>query len=84
MLFIPRTETNVVLRSPTRALIIDTKYYQHTLSGRSDQGKLHSENLYQLFAYLKNAEAMDAVYKEAEGMLLYPTVQQPSDESFTV
>jgi len=27
---------------------------------------------------------MDAVHKEAEGMLLYPTVQQASDESFTV
>ena len=82
--FIPRMETDVVLRSPTRAIIIDTKYYQHTLSGQYDQGKFRSTHLYQLFAYLKNAEAMDAVYKEAEGMLLYPTVQQALDESFTV
>jgi 5-methylcytosine-specific restriction enzyme subunit McrC len=77
-------ETDVVLRSPTKAIIIDTKYYQHTLSGQFDQGKFRFTHLCQLFAYLKNAQAMDAVYKEAEGMLLYPTVQQALDESFMV
>lgn len=65
--FIPRMETDVVLRSPTRAIIIDTKYYQHTLSGQYDRGKFRSTHLYQLFAYLKNAEAMDAVYKTPKG-----------------
>ena len=65
MLFIPRMETDVVLQSPTRAIIIDTKYYQHTLRGQYDQGKFRSTHRYQLFAYLKNAEAMDAVYKDA-------------------
>lgn len=82
--FIPRMETDVVLRSPTRSVIIDTKYYQQTLRGQYKREKFISGHLYQLFAYLKNAAVMDKVFEQAEGMLLYPTVQQELDESFTV
>jgi hypothetical protein len=47
--------------------------------GIHEHGKssLHSENLYQMFSYLKNAEALGGPYRYAEGILLYPTVGDP-------
>ena len=37
---------------------------------------MRSENLYQIFAYLKNLEARGGQDATAAGMLLYPTVDQ--------
>ena len=39
-----------------------------------DKEKIYSQNLYQIFAYLKNIEAKDDVSKQCSGLLLYPTV----------
>lgn len=44
----------------------------------------HSTNLYQLFAYVKNARMKGPNYEGAEGMLLYPTVAIELDETFSV
>ena len=51
---------DVILESPERRIILDTKYYRDALArGRGfDTGKLHSDNLYQLLAYLRNRHAM--------------------------
>jgi 5-methylcytosine-specific restriction enzyme subunit McrC len=66
--------TDIVLSSPTRQIIIDTKYYHSTLAEHYEKQSLKSENLYQLFAYLRNAEARGPEFRHAEGILLYPTV----------
>lgn len=72
--FLPRMETDITLKSANRRVIIDTKYYTNTLSGND---KIHSANLYQLFAYLKNQEDVnDAISLQCEGLLLYPTTHQ--------
>ena len=56
---IPVMEADVILDSPERRIILDTKYYKDALArGRgSGTGKLHSGNLYQLLAYLRNRQA---------------------------
>lgn len=73
---IPRMEADVILESPNRRIIMDAKFYQEALGGRIG-GKLHSENLYQLLAYLRNREATVVPGAKHEGILLYPTVDQP-------
>ncbi len=73
---LPRMEADVILESPNRRIIMDAKYYQETLGGRYG-GKLHSGNLYQLLAYLRNREATIVPGAQHEGILLYPTVDQP-------
>lgn len=55
-------------------MIIDTKYYAEALQDWRGKKSLRSENLYQLFSYLKNAEAKRGEYRDAEGVLLYPAV----------
>lgn len=72
--FLPTMCTDISLTSPSRKVIIDTKYYVQTLAGRFDPKRVRSEHLYQMFAYLKNAEFKDELGKTCEGILLYPTV----------
>jgi 5-methylcytosine-specific restriction enzyme subunit McrC len=79
---LPIMETDITLRLPNENLIIDTKYYTETLATRVDAAKLHSQNLYQLFAYLMNAHHESN--RATAGMLLYPVVDRQLRESYRV
>ena len=76
---IPVMTADVILESPERRIILDTKYYQDALARRhgTGTGKLHSGNLYQLLAYLRNRQATNPGRPMHEGILLYPEVGQP-------
>ena len=71
---LPRMRPDIHLEKGDQRILIDTKYYAHTLQTHYGKNTIHSENLYQLFSYLKNAEARGSAYKDAEGILLYPAV----------
>lgn len=43
--------------------------------------KFKSENLYQIYAYLRTQEHLSEAHREAEGMLLYPTTERSVDEA---
>lgn len=78
--FLPKMQTDIFLDSPGRKMIIDTKYYRETLNFyHSENGKIHSDNLFQMFAYLKNIEAKGPAYHKCEGILLYPTTSVEYD-----
>ena len=51
-----------------KTLIIDAKYYAHTTQVQYDVHTLHSNNLYQIFTYVKNKATKGG---EVAGMLLY-------------
>ena len=76
---IPVMEADVILESPERRIILDTKYYRDALAlGRgSGTGKLHSRNLYQLLAYVRNRQGTSPGEPVHEGILLYPEVREP-------
>ena len=76
---IPVMDADVIFESAERRIILDTKYYKDTLArGRgSGTGKLHSVNLYQLLAYLRNRQATNSGRPMHEGILLYPEVSEP-------
>ena len=73
---LPRMEADVILEASDRRIIMDAKYYRDSLGGRYG-GKLHSNNLYQLLAYLRNREATEPPGPRHEGILLYPVVDTP-------
>ena len=53
-------------------LIIDAKYYAHTTQVQYDTHTLHSNNLYQIFTYVKNKDIeFGSIPHEVSGMLLY-------------
>ena len=68
---VPRMETDVCLRGPGRAIILDTKFYSQALkAGAYRTPKLPSPNLYQLFTYLRQ-QSCESGWEQAEGVLLY-------------
>jgi len=81
---LPNMRTDVVLQSPGRTIIIDAKYSTDTLRARQGTELYRSSHLYQLFAYLKNAEADDDFPRAVEGLLLYPTTDVQLEDTFEV
>ncbi len=70
--YLPSMQTDITISDGSKKVIIDTKYYSKTLTEYYDSEKIHSANLYQLFAYLLNQEnTEDASSLSAGGMLLY-------------
>lgn len=69
---LPVMQTDITLEHGEKTLIIDAKYYTHTMQVRFDKRSFHSGNLYQIFTYVKNKEAqMQGQPHEVAGMLLY-------------
>ena len=69
---LPVMQSDITLSIGTKVLIIDAKYYAHTTQVQYDKHTLHSNNLYQIFTYVKNkdSEFGDKPH-EVSGMLLY-------------
>ena len=90
--YLPKMHTDITLTYGRKILIIDTKYYQNTLERNKETGNtfLSPDNLYQIFAYVKNKEAFLTKREketnpnaqktppfEVSGMLLYARTQEP-------
>lgn len=66
---LPIMQTDIQLTLNDRVLIIDTKYYSHTMQIQFDKATIHSNNLYQIHTYVTNK---DKKHKgNVDGMLLY-------------
>ena len=69
---LPIMQSDITLFKGNRTLISDAKYYAHNTQTQYDVHTLHSGNLYQIFAYVKNKDAeYGDVPHEVSGMLLY-------------
>lgn len=73
---LPVMQTDIVVSSPERALIIDTKFTPVAFHTRYEQERARSGHLYQIFAYVKNY-ALAHPGENVSGMLLYPVVADP-------
>jgi 5-methylcytosine-specific restriction enzyme subunit McrC len=69
---LPSMITDISLRSPSRTVIVDCKFYRKTLQEYQGSTSIHSGHLYQIFAYLRNVEQLSSQNRLAEGILLYP------------
>lgn len=82
--YLPAMQTDITLLSDNRKVIIDTKYYKEAFSYNRDSKKLNSNNLYQIFSYLKNSECKGEVHKNSEGILLYPKVDEEINLEYVI
>ena len=76
---LPAMRSDITLSARGRVLIIDAKYYKSTMQSNFDKKTVHSGNLYQIFAYVKNKQAVleragESV--EVSGMLLYAATDE--------
>ena len=76
---LPIMQSDVMLSYQGKVLIIDAKYYTQTMQIQYDARTLHSNNLYQIFTYVKNKKSEPTKTPiEVSGMLLYAR----TDEEF--
>ena len=69
---LPKMQSDITLRKGNTVLIIDAKYYSHTMQTNFSKRSLISHNLYQIFTYVKNYSYSFGEYEnKVSGMLLY-------------
>ncbi|WP_073982471.1 5-methylcytosine-specific restriction endonuclease system specificity protein McrC [Actinomyces bouchesdurhonensis] len=76
---LPAMRSDITLSAGGRVLIIDAKYYAATMQRNFDKRTVHSGNLYQIFAYVKNKQAVlehAGESTEVSGMLLYAATDE--------
>ena len=81
---LPSMLTDISLRSLNRTIIIDAKYYSNTLQSNYSSETISSNNLYQIYAYLKNLEFQGGNDANADGILLYPVIDQHLEHSYHI
>lgn len=69
---LPVMQSDIMLEYNDKILIIDAKYYSHMTQSYYDTHTLHSNNLYQIFTYVKNKSIdLNSSANDVSGMLLY-------------
>ena len=66
---LPKMKTDITLQKDEKTLIIDAKYYSHTMQHHFDSNTFHSANMYQIYTYVKNFDKEQT--GNVFGMLLY-------------
>jgi len=62
--------------STGRTVILDTKFTANSLiKNQWGNEMFHSSHLYQMYTYLRTQEHLSDEHREAEGILLYPTIR---------
>ena len=70
-------QSDIHLQRGNTVLIIDAKYYSHTTQVQFDKHTLHSNNLYQIFTYVKNRSYQFGEKENTvSGMLLYAKTEE--------
>jgi 5-methylcytosine-specific restriction enzyme subunit McrC len=77
-------KTDTTLSYGDKTLIIDTKFYSNSMSAYFGKDRYHSNNLYQIYAYVKNLANMRG--RNVSGMLLYAKTDEDRtpDAEFSV
>lgn len=82
--YLPGMQADIVLehRQSGRLVVLDTKFTRKSLQrNRFGKAMFNSDHLYQMYAYLRSQEHLSEPHRAAEGILLYPTVQDTVSET---
>ena len=71
---LPSMQSDIMLKYGDKTLIIDAKYYSHATQVQYGKATLHSQNVYQIFAYVKNEDVGNT--GNVSGMLLYAKTEE--------
>lgn len=72
--FLPSMKSDITLTSDTKTLIIDAKFYSHSIQTNFNKTSYISANLYQIFTYVKNKDACNSGL--VSGILLYAKTEE--------
>lgn len=85
--FLPQMQSDIMLinKANDKTLIIDTKYYSHIMQTNYDTKSYHSNNMYQIFTYVKNYDKNNT--GNVSGILLYAKTDEtvlPDEKPFKI
>lgn len=81
---LPIMQSDIMLTKGNQVLIIDAKYYSHTMQNQYGANTIHSANLYQIFTYVKNKEQeFNDKNHTVSGMLLYARTDEQAQPDGT-
>lgn len=66
---LPIMQSDIILRENEKSLIIDAKYYSKMMQERYGVYTIHSNNLYQIYTYVKNYDKHKT--SQVSGLILY-------------
>ncbi len=78
--YLPTMKTDIFLRMNEKILILDAKYYTHSMTTYYDKSSIHSHNLYQIFTYVKNQDKDNT--GNVAGLLVYAKTQEDITPDF--
>lgn len=78
--YLPKMETDITLKYKEKTLIIDTKYYKKSMQTYYDKNTIHSNNLYQIFTYVKNLDVNND--GSVSGLLLYAKTEEETTPDY--
>ncbi len=81
---LPNMYTDVSLSSPTRKIILDTKYYLEAFQSNWGKQSFHSSHLYQLNTYIDSAQRNSKNEGKVDGILLYPATNDEFTFKFKI
>ena len=84
---LPRMQTDITLEQAGigRRIIIDTKFRSVIVPGQSNNERLRSDNIFQIYAYLRSQEKLaDPLSYKTSGILLYPAINDAVDEAAVI
>lgn len=75
---LPKMKTDITLTCGERTLIIDAKYYERNLREQYGKVSIPTDNLYQIFTYVKTKEneLVGVPHEKVSGMLLYAQTEE--------
>lgn len=74
---LPIMQSDVTLSHNNRILIIDAKFYSKTMQNQYDKHTIRSNNLYQIFTYVKNKDTqLEHFNTQVSGMVLYAKTEE--------
>ena len=73
--FLPEMKTDIMLSKEDYILVIDAKYYSHSMQTHFDVSTIHSGNIYQIFTYVKNKQE-EVKTKKVSGYILYAKTEE--------
>ena len=71
--FLPNMKSDITLTNNGKTLIIDAKFYSHSIQKHYDKNSYISSNLYQIYTYVKNKDINNTGM--VSGILLYAKTQ---------
>jgi len=81
---LPGMVPDIILEQGERRIVIDTKFSKILTKGLHAGEKFRSANIYQIYAYLRSQAGRGCRFDRAEGILLYPSLDDDVDETFDI